>query len=505
MPWGNPPTRPPIRVSEVRILASRQEPGGRRTFTTLLGAALALIVAAWLGALAVWARPAAPEVSALGLSLATACLALAGLLAAAWGLSRSRGRFEWWHLLWLFVFLSGLVFRIRGSEASVDNPLDLWALYRLGLMGAVGLILLMRLGAKRTAWAKSLFQGLIGLLAWYAVVSVVSSLWSVFAGWTLYKSVEYLVDVMLIAAIVASVGTAQKFKTLFDWNWVLAGLLLLTVYAWALIRPDLAVIHGIGLTGVQITGVLPAVSADGVGGIGGILAIVAFTRLLFSTSHRRLWLYVLLLVVAIVTLILAQSRGAISGFLIAVAVVLLTTRRIGFLALCALAVPAVLGLTGLGSVFTEFFLRGQNPEMFASLSGRVNWWEVGWDLFKQQPVLGYGAYAGSRFAVLAVIGATTVSSIHNTWLEVLLGTGIMGALPVLAALLGTWIVLLPNRPRGPLDPAGHGLRAEALGILASISANSIFSPELVWHPPLTFLLILGYAERLRRGLAVADR
>jgi O-antigen ligase len=477
--------------------------GGRRTPTTLFGAVVALILAAELGGLAVWTRPAAPELSTLGLSLASVCVALAGLLAVAWGLSRLRGRFQWWHLLWLFVSLSGLGFRIRGSEASLENPLDLWALYRVGLMGTVALALLIRLCTRRTAWAKSLFQGLIGLLAWYAFISVASSLWSVYAGWTLYKSVEYLVDVALIAAIVGSMRTMQEFKALFDWNWLLAGMLLVTVYFWVLIRPDLAVIPGIGLIRFQIEGVLPAVSADGVGGIGGIMGIVAFTRLLFPTPHRRF--YALLLVVAIVTMILAQGRGAISGFLLALAVVLLTTRRASLVTLCALAVPAVLALTGFSSVFTEFFLRGQNPEMFASLSGRVNWWEVGWDLFKQHPVLGFGAYAGSRFAVLAVIGATTVSSIHNTWLEVLLGTGIMGALPVLAAVLGTWIVLLHNRPHGPIDPAGRALQAEALGILASISANSIFSPELVWHPPLTFLLILGYAERLRRGLLVADR
>jgi O-antigen ligase len=456
-----------------------------------------------LGGLAVWTRLAAPELSLLGFSLAAVFLALAGLLVAAWGLSRLRGRFRWWHLLWLFVSLSGFVFRIRGSEASLENPLDLWALYRVGLMGTVALALLIRLSTRRTAWAKSLFQGLIGLLAWYAFMSIASSLWSVYAGWTFYKSVEYLVDVTLIAAIVVSMRTTQEFKALFDWNWILIGLSLVTVYVWVLIRPDLAVIHGIGLTGIQIAGVLPAVSADTVGGSGGVMGIVAFTRLLFPTPHRRF--YALLLAAAIATLILAQSRGAISGFLLAIAVVLLTTRRIGLVALCALAVPAVLGLTGFGSMFTEFFLRGQSPEMFASLSGRINWWEVGWDLFKQHPVIGIGAYAASRFAVLAVIGATTVSSIHNTWLEVLLGTGIMGTLPVLAAVLGTWIVLLHNRLNGPIDPARRGLQAEALGILVSISANSIFSPEFVWHPPLTFLLILGYAERLRRGLSVAAR
>jgi len=39
---------------------------------------------------------------------------------------------------------------------------------------------------------------------------------------------------------------------------------------------------------------------------------------------------------------------------------------------------------------------------------------------------------------------------------------------------------------------------EAVGILGIVTARSFFTDLLVWHAPLAFLLVLGYAELLRR-------
>ena len=43
------------------------------------------------------------------------------------------------------------------------------------------------------------------------------------------------------------------------------------------------------------------------------------------------------------------------------------------------------------------------------------------------------------------------------------------------------------------------LQVEAIGILAVLSVRSMFTVELIWHPPLNFLLVLGFAEYLRRA------
>jgi hypothetical protein len=39
---------------------------------------------------------------------------------------------------------------------------------------------------------------------------------------------------------------------------------------------------------------------------------------------------------------------------------------------------------------------------------------------------------------------------------------------------------------------------EALAVFTVVMIRSMFSTTLFWHPPLPFLLIVGYAEFLRR-------
>jgi len=313
-----------------------------------------------------------------------------GFQSAPAKLKSLRTQLRWWHFLWLLVFLSGLVFRIRDVAAIEANVLDFWSLYRIILMGIVAVVLLNRLVFRHTPWDESLFRGLIGLVTGYAMVSLVSTLWSVYPMWTFYKSTEYLVDLALIAAIMVSVRTLEEFKTLFDWTWVILSLLTGTVWLGVAVWPEAAIVDN-NLIGVELRGVLPAMETNSVGDLGAVLGIVALTRLLFPIKHGRFYLFVFL--ISMVTLVLSQSRSPLMGFLVALVLVLFKTRRLGVVALFALLIPAVLSLTNFGDLFWEFFQRGQSPKYFESLSGRIPLWESGWDLFKEQPLTGYGAYA----------------------------------------------------------------------------------------------------------------
>jgi O-antigen ligase len=315
--------------------------------------------------------------------------------------------------------------------------------------------------------------------------------------WTLYKSLEYLIDVALIAAVVASVRTVKEVKSLFDWTWVLWSCLALTVCLGVAVWPEQAIVHQ-GLLGLQIRGILPAIETNGVGDVAAILSIVALTRLLFPTEYKRFYLVVLL--VSMVMLIFSQSRSPLTGFLVAVALVLFAAKRIRTVTLLCLIIPVVLSFTSLGNLFSEFFQRGQSSKYFDSLSGRVPLWESGWELFNEQPLTGYGAYAAGRFGVIGNLRNTNWSSILNTWLEVLIGTGLIGVMPLLGAFLGMWVMLLRSPPSGT-DACSvlQRLRIEGIGVLAILSVRSMFTVEFIWHPPLTFLLVLGYAEMLHRA------
>lgn len=421
---------------------------------------------------------------------------LTSLPTATRKLKRVISQFQWYHLLWLFVFLSGLVFRMRSAETVRVNPLDFWAISRIVLMGLVGFILLGRLATQRTEWIRSIFQGLIGLMTAYSLICVISSLWSVYPAWTLYKSIEYLVDIVLIGAIVCSVRTVWEYKTLFDLTIVLLVLLIATVWAGILIWPEEAIKHGVGVIGIQVRGVVPAIANNRVGQLGALISIVSLTRLLFPLEQKRF--YFAFLITGMVVLLISQSRSALMGFFVALPLVLFATRKIRSIVFFALVIPLVLILTNTDDLLWQFFLRGHGPEQFASLSGRVYWWEYGWEQFKNKPLIGYGAYAGARFAVLANLGFLFTSSIHNTWLETIFGTGISGICVLLAAFVGVWIFFLRHSTNMGNGTLVHRLSAESIGILGVLSVRTMFTSELIWHPPLLFLLVLGYAEFLRR-------
>jgi O-antigen ligase len=432
--------------------------------------------------------PATILAAALGPSAAPAALAKSRRLAAG---------LRWWHWLWLVVFASGLVFRTRDIDTLHEAPLDFWAVWRILLMGLVALVLLSRLATRRIDWVASLFRGVPAGLVLCAIMSLASTAWSVYPMWTLYKSVEYLIDLALLAAILTAVRNAEDLKSLFDLTWFLAGLLLLTVWLGLFLRPDVALVPGVGLIGVQIQGVVPSISANGVGDLGGTLLLVAGTRLLFRNHHRSLYWMVLL--AALPTVVFAQSRSPATAALLGLLAVLILARRFGLLILVGVAGAALISLSSAEAVVHQAFLRGQSPELFYSLSGRVGWWIYAWEVFRGSPFLGLGGYAGARFAVLGPLGATEVSSIHNAWLEILLGVGLIGFLPFLVTFLRVWPNLLRPLDTRRTPTTARELRIEAVGFFVMLCFRSIFSVEFTWHPPLQFFLVLGFAELLRRG------
>jgi O-antigen ligase len=197
-------------------------------------------------------------------------------------------------------------------------------------------------------------------------------------------------------------------------------------------------------------------------------------------------------------LILAQSRSPATAAVLGLLTVLVLRRRFGLLALVALAGAALIYLTTAASVVQQAFLRGQSPELFYSLTGRIGWWKVAWDAFQDRPLLGFGGYTG-RFLVLGPLGVTDASSFHNAWLEILVGVGLIGFLPFLATFVRTWLNLLRPLSPGATPSTAKALRIEAVGIFVLVCFRSIFTVEFIWHPPLLFFLVLGYAELLRRA------
>jgi O-antigen ligase len=79
-------------------------------------------------------------------------------------------------------------------------------------------------------------------------------------------------------------------------------------------------------------------------------------------------------------------------------------------------------------------LSRDRPSNWVDLSGRLPWWEAAITAWERHPWTGWGYSTGGRFVALQSIDSGVVSSVHSGFLEVLVGVGILGAIPFLYAL-----------------------------------------------------------------------
>jgi O-antigen ligase len=142
-----------------------------------------------------------------------------------------------------------------------------------------------------------------------------------------------------------------------------------------------------------------------------------------------------------------------------------------------------------------YLQRDQSTEELTSMSSRLDWWAIAYKMFMLHPFTGLGAYAGSRFAVLANIGAP---QLHSDWLEVIVGTSIWGFAPFVISVVWIWAILIRYYRGRFLTPEERQLTLEMIGVMTMITIHSFVNVEMTWHHPTFFLMILGWAEFMRR-------
>lgn len=412
-----------------------------------------------------------------------------------------RQQMTWWHWLWLLMVASNFVFRTRDFESAQQEPLDIAAIYRIGLVGIIALTLTVRLVLKRPDWLYSMFSGLTGIMGAFGLVCLLTTLWSVNPPWTLYKSLEYLVDIALISAIVANITSIESFDSLLDWTWIIVGGLVLSAWIEAPIWPQEA-LEGFGYMGgplhYRLSGVYPGQGYNMLGTFGAYLGTIAICRLLpvRGRSYSRSW-YWMVLGLGIITMIFAQTRSAIGGFVIGVALAFVFARRLGFGLLLGAASVVGIIVTGFSGLLLDFLARGQTQDQITSLSARVDWWSVAWEAFKLQPFHGYGAFAAAM-VVFPKLGVKEITPLHSDYVEALVGTGIWGPLLIIASLIGAWWVLVRQIRRAPAGSLEYQLTVEAIAMLGILTVRSAVMGVVASHPPYQYLAVLGYAEFLRR-------
>jgi O-antigen ligase len=120
-----------------------------------------------------------------------------------------------------------------------------------------------------------------------------------------------------------------------------------------------------------------------------------------------------------------------------------------------------------------FLLRGQTTEEARGLTSRVEWWEASIPVWEKSPLVGRGLLTGTRFEVLARLGLRDTGGIHSTWVEVLVGTGLIG----LGLLLASAAVSVRRALTLALSPGGAVLPLLLLTVMLvrSVTGNTFES------------------------------
>jgi O-Antigen ligase len=360
----------------------------------------------------------------------------------------------------LALLVSGLVFRLRGTEEIADNPLDAAGLFRVALLGlaaflaAVGFVNGTRPGIRSRPFR---------LYALYAASTFVGIASSAVPLVTLFYTAELLVILFVFVAAVRRAGPEAPSRieaTLYWFHVALMGAVWLSV----ILVPGQAIIPVDSPLPWQIQGVFPALSANGVGTLGAIVALWSLGRFLSPAAERSSPRISLVIAAAgFITLIAAQYRTGYVAFVVGLVILLALRRRP---VLVALLLAAGVGLAVLGQGFAEqaqpLLLRGESTEQASQLSSRLDWWSHAIPVWQESPLFGRGLLTATRFEVLGAIGREETSTIHSTWIEALVGTGVVG----IALLAASFLVLFGRAMRFAFAPEGRAVPLVVLTVLA---------------------------------------
>ena len=448
-------------------------------------------------------------------SLATVLIILAPMVlvfvfipALRFGIQAARTMFSsltLWHWLVLIAVVSGLNFHaeLRDVKDISSNPFDAGTIVRIVFDLALTSTLLLRLFTGSTPWLRQVTSGIFVPLVAFASICILSVTWSVNPVWSLYKSVEYGFDIVLAASIVASFSSAEDYRRLFDWFWAIVGVLMILAWVTAILDPAdgfrMGEFHPLPLP--QLWGVWPAQTSNGLGTFGALLGIVSAGRLLLypEAKETRGW-YNSVLAFSVITMIMTDCRSAIVGFLFGVVVLLVLARKVVFGAVLAMCGALVAIVSGVGATVWDFLLRGQQQHEIQTLTGRTEWWAIAWKFIVERPLIGWGAFAGGRFVVMPHANHPELADIDSSILEPLLDTGLFSLLFLLFALCLVWLYTAKGTRSMRLSLNESRFSAECMGVLTVLTIRAFFVSNLVHHPALPFLLLVAYAEFVRRSL-----
>jgi O-antigen ligase len=352
----------------------------------------------------------------------------------------------------LLILLSDIVLRQRDAQSLASNPLDTAGLYRVGCLGLAALLATLALTSPHGEGKERITTRPFRLYCLYVCVVFIGAPLSVNLPLTAFRGVELLIGLLVVTGAYRRAGqeAGQRLLSLFYWFQVL---FVLAIWLGALIVPGSAFVHVDSPFPIQLHGVFPLISANSTGLLGATIGLWSLARLISPQDRgaAERGTLVVLTVMGFATLALAQYR---TGYIATAAglLVLLTLRAKAhaFWVIMVGLLVAVLWSGKIAEIASPIWQRGENEAVLSNLSGRIGYWQNAVTVWETSPLFGRGLLTASRFEVLAESGATYTSTIHGTWVEALVGTGLIG----LSLLAASFLLTLFRALKESLRPGG---------------------------------------------------
>jgi O-antigen ligase len=388
--------------------------------------------------------------------------------------------------LWILAFISSLTFVWQDVELLSTSPIQISIIHKIISHFIIGIILFFQVVKRPKIISDKFIIHLIILFFWYSATSI----WSIYPLWTLYRSFEYLIFILLAGYSIHSFKDNLAIKEWVNMIWLWIGILILSVWINLILFPDQVIQNVNSIVPIMIHSVYPRLNANTISHLSGILAIIACSRFLWEKRK----VYIILFMMAITTMILSQGRSGLISFVFSFLVLLMLYRKVGIILGVIILIIGMITMTQVETYFFEFFKRGQNIETLYSLGGRIYKWEFAYEYIKQNPFLGYGAFAGSRFEIMPEITGTLSSSTHSAWVELIVDAGVIGFIIFLLLVVRVLFRLLRKAiifPKGQRE-----LFIEATAVFLLIFIRSFFT---------TATLITPYDFSFWVGIILASR
>jgi O-antigen ligase len=392
----------------------------------------------------------------------------------------------------VLLLLSASVIRQRDAQSLAENPLDAAGMYRVLFVGTALFLALLALtgshratdiGARLTSRPFRMFCAYIGVVFIGAGLSINIPL-------TAYRGVELLTAALVVVGGYRLAGARAVPRILGLLYWWTAGSAIV-VWLGTVLYPGEGIYRIDSPLPWQIKGINPVISSNGVGTIGAVLAIWSVALLVSKREDlsRTRWTAPIA-VLGFVTLIFAQYRTGYVATALGLLILLGLRKRV---TMAGVAVIAVVAATLWGAALLReaepFALRGQTVDRAALLSSRLSWWSAAIPVWQESPIIGTGLLTGTRFLVLAEIGRTETSTIHGTWVEALVGTGVLGTACLLAFFVTTGARAFREALRG-----GRVVPALLVSILAVRSVTGPTFEAGGWFTVLVLILALSLRD-----------